>query len=153
VVHSVDEQPDLYGDAEDLPMAETPQPEQGRLPMALIVDDDVACVYLWRRYTKESGYHPISTASGKEALELAQRERPSLVVLDVMLPDIQGWEVLQALKADPTTRSIPVLICSGFYEKERSLAEGADGYLQKPVLYDNFVEALLSLPGASKDEQ
>ena len=107
----------------------------------------MACVYLWRRYMKESGFRPVSTASGKEALELAQSKHPSLVVLDVMLPDIQGWEVLRALKGDPATRDIPVIICSGFYEKERSVAEGADGYLQKPVLYDSFVQALAELRG------
>ena len=128
-----------------------PLSEQESVPTALIVEDDMPCVYLWRRYTKESGFRPISTSSGREALELAQREPPSLVVLDVMLPDIEGWEVLQALKADPATRDIPVLICSGFYEKERSLAEGADGYLQKPVLYDNFVEALAGLEDSDTD--
>jgi CheY-like chemotaxis protein len=128
-----------------------PQPDKRRLPTALIVEDDMACVYLWRRYMKESGFRPVSTDSGREALELAQSKHPSLVVLDVMLPDIQGWEVLQALKADPATRDIPVLICSGFYEKERSVAEGADGYLQKPVLYDNFVQALAELRGNTRD--
>jgi CheY-like chemotaxis protein len=131
-------------------MDEPLQTDQRTAPTALIVEDDMACVYLWRRYTKESGFHPISTTSGKKALELVQRERPALIVLDVMLPDIQGWEVLQAIKADPTTCDIPVLICSGFYEKERSIAEGADGYLQKPILYDSFLEALSDLGGMTE---
>jgi CheY-like chemotaxis protein len=133
-----------------MPMDRATQSEQKNNRTALIVEDNMACVYLWRRYTMESGFRPITTASGREALELAQREHPSLVVLDVMLPDIQGWEVLHALKADPATRDIPVLVCSGFFEEERSMAEGADGYLQKPVLYDSFLAALETLQATAK---
>ena len=132
-------------------MDRTLQPEEENHRTALIVEDDTACVCLWRRYTMERGFRPITTASGREALELAQREHPSLVVLDVMLPDIQGWEVLHALKDNPATRDIPVLVCSGFFEEERSLAEGADGYLQKPVMYENFVAALATLEGNGRD--
>jgi chemotaxis family two-component system response regulator PixH len=134
-----------HDSTKDPSMDMQPEPDRRQLPTALVVEDDMACVYLWRRYMKESGFRPVSTASGKEALELAQCEHPSLVVLDVMLPDVQGWEVLQALKADPATQDIPVIICSGFYEKERSVARGADGYLQKPVLYDDFVRVLAEL--------
>jgi CheY-like chemotaxis protein len=127
------------------------QPKQGSVPTALIVEDNIACVYLWRRYTKETGFRSIDTSSGKEALGLARREQPALVVLDVTLPDIQGWEVLRALKADPITRDIPVLMSSGFCEEERSAIEGADAYLRKPVLYDRFVEVLARLEGNGRD--
>jgi CheY-like chemotaxis protein len=116
-----------------------------RTPAALIVEDDMTCVYLWQRYMKKSGFRAISTQEGKGALDMARRERPALVVLDVMLPDIDGWEVLQALKTDPSTRDIPVLICSALHEEKRSLDKGADGYLQKPVLYEDFLAALSSI--------
>jgi CheY-like chemotaxis protein len=121
------------------------QPVRRHLPAALIVEDDMTCVYLWQRYMKRSGFRAISTQEGKGALDMARRERPDLVVLDVMLPDIDGWEVLQALKADPSTRDIPVLICSALREEKRSIARGADGYLQKPILYEDFLEALSSM--------
>jgi CheY-like chemotaxis protein len=91
---------------------------------------------------KRSGFRVISTQEGKGALDMARREKPDLVVLDVMLPDMDGWEVLQALKADPATCDIPVLVCSALREEKRSVAKGADGYLQKPVLYEDFLEAL-----------
>jgi CheY-like chemotaxis protein len=122
-----------------------PQPAQKSPPAALIVEDDMTCVYLWQRYMKRSGFRAISTQEGKEALDMARRERPDLVVLDVMLPDIDGWEVLQALKADPSTCDIPVLICSALREEKRSMAKGADGYLQKPILYEDFLAALSSM--------
>jgi CheY-like chemotaxis protein len=62
-----------------------------------------------------------------------------------MLPDTDGWDVLQALKADPSTCEIPVLICSALREEKRSIAQGADGYLQKPILYEDFLAALTSV--------
>jgi CheY-like chemotaxis protein len=127
------------------------QLENTRAPAALIVEDDMTCVYLWQRYMKRSGFRAISTQEGKEALDLARRERPNLVVLDVMLPDIDGWEVLQALKADPATRDIPVLICSALHEEKHSAARGADGYLQKPILYEDFLEALSNIDVRPKE--
>jgi CheY-like chemotaxis protein len=127
------------------------QLENTPAPAALIVEDDMTCVYLWQRYMKRSGFRAISTQEGKEALDLARRERPSLVVLDVILPDIDGWEVLQALKADPATRDIPVLICSALREERRSVARGADGYLQKPILYEDFLEALSNIDVRPKE--
>jgi CheY-like chemotaxis protein len=121
------------------------QPAHKHPPAALIVEDDMTCVYLWQRYMKRSGFRAISTQEGKGALDMARRERPDLVVLDVMLPDMDGWEVLQALKADPSTCDIPVLICSALREEKRSMAKGADGYLQKPILYEDFLAALSSM--------
>jgi DNA-binding response OmpR family regulator len=118
------------------------QSVQKQPPAVLIVEDDMTCVYLWQRYMKRSGFRAISTQEGKEALDMARRERPDLVVLDVMLPDIDGWDVLQALKADPSTCDIPVLICSALREEKRGMASGADGYLQKPILYEDFLAAL-----------
>ena len=121
------------------------QPERVRTPAALIVEDDMTCIYLWQRYMKRSGFRAISTQEGKGALDMARREKPDLVVLDVMLPDMDGWEVLEALKDDPSTRDIPVLVCSALQEEKLSIAKGADGYLQKPILYEDFLTALSSI--------
>ncbi|MBN1813317.1 MAG: response regulator, partial [Anaerolineae bacterium] len=68
------------------------QPAHKRSPAALIVEDDMTCVYLWQRYMQRSGFRAISTQEGKGALDMARREKPDLVVLDVMLPDMDGWE-------------------------------------------------------------
>jgi CheY-like chemotaxis protein len=127
------------------------QLERGRAPAALIVEDDMACVYLWQRYMTRSGFRTISIQKGEGALDMARREKPDLVVLDVMLPDIDGWEILEALKDDPSTRDIPVLICSALQEEKRSIAKGADGYLQKPVLYEDFLTALSSIDARLKE--
>jgi CheY-like chemotaxis protein len=119
--------------------------ERERAPAALIIEDDVTCLYLWRRYMEKSGFRAISTPEGKMALDMARQEKPDLVVLDILLPDADGWDVLRALKTDPSTRHIPVLVCSALYEESQSLSRGADGYLQKPVMYDDFLAALSSI--------
>ena len=126
-------------------MSELTQFEEATPPAVLIVEDDQACMYLWQRYVGECGFRAVCTLTGQEALDLARREQPVLVVLDVLLPDIDGWEVLHALKANDATRDIPVLICSALREEKRSLKEGADGYLQKPILYENFLRALSNM--------
>lgn len=123
-------------------MSEITQFKEASHPTVLIVEDDHACMFLWRRYVGECGFRAVCTFTGQEALDLARREQPVLVVLDVLLPDIDGWEVLHALKTDDSTCDIPVLICSALREEKRSLTEGADGYLQKPILYENFLKAL-----------
>jgi CheY-like chemotaxis protein len=137
-------------------MSELPQLKEASPPAVLIVEDDHACMYLWRRYVDECGFRAVCTFTGQEALDLARRERPVLVVLDVLLPDIDGWEVLHALKTDDSTCDIPVLICSALREEKRSLTEGADGYLQKPILYENFLKALSLIgmrPGSATGSQ
>jgi CheY-like chemotaxis protein len=126
-------------------MSQLIQPEQTGAPVVLIIEDDPESVCLWQRYADQSGFRTISTGMGEEALRLAQRERPALVVLDILLPDIGGWEVLETLKANPATSDIPVLICSALEEKRSGLAREADGYLQKPVLYEDFLIALSNI--------
>ena len=68
--------------------------------------------------------------------------RPAAVVLDILLPGIDGWAVLDALRSDETTRDVPVIIVSILDEKSRGLAMGAVGYLTKPVSRDDLIEAL-----------
>jgi CheY-like chemotaxis protein len=126
-------------------MSQLTQPEQIDAPVVLIIEDDPESVCLWQRYADQSGFRTVSTGMGEEALRLAQRERPVLVVLDILLPDIDGWEVLETLKANPATSDIPVLICSALEETHSGLAKEADGYLQKPVLYEDFLTALSTI--------
>jgi len=109
----------------------------------LLVEDDANFPYLIRRYARKSGCRVVHVSLGEKALDLARRVEPVLILLDVALPRMDGWQVLEALRADPDTEDIPVVICSGWDEGLRIWAErGADGYLQKPVSYHDFAETL-----------
>lgn len=108
----------------------------------LLVEDDPAFIYLIRRYADKGGCELVSTSRGEEAVEMAREKQPDMVLLDIMLPGMDGWQVLRALRDDPATQDIPVVLCSALSEEARSIEEGADGYLRKPVLYQDFIGAL-----------
>jgi len=111
------------------------------VPLVLIVEDDTQSMYLMERYTRTSGCRALGTTSGENALTLARQEKPAIIFLDLMLPGMTGWEVLQALRADPITRPIPVVICTALNESDHAREAGA-GYLHKPVYYQDFLNAL-----------
>jgi len=114
------------------------------IPTILVIEDEPSFIYLMQRYAAKSGWRIVVASEGREALRLVQEERPTVIMLDIALPGMDGWQVLEALKADHSTRDIPVVMCSGLEEVRRSLHRGAVGYLQKPVLYQDFVQAVTS---------
>ncbi|MFZ5773859.1 MAG: ATP-binding protein [Thermodesulfobacteriota bacterium] len=99
----------------------------------LIVDDEANIRELIRQELEGQGYHILCAAGGRTALQLAREKRPDLILLDLMLPDINGYEVLASLKADPNTRAIPVVIVSILEDKEKGFQLGADAYFIKPL--------------------
>jgi urea transport system substrate-binding protein len=111
----------------------------------MVVGDDSSFCYLMRRYAKKSTHRIMFAYSGEEALALARREKPAVVVLEVDRPGTMGWSVLRALKADQFTCSIPVVLCSWWDEEEQGLKEGANVYLRKPILYEDFLTALTDI--------
>ncbi len=113
-------------------------------PLVLIVEDDPNSLYMMERYARSSGCQRLCTTSGEKALALAREKQPDVILLDLGLPDIPGWDVLRTLRADPTTCQIPVIICTALDqsgEADRALAANA-GYLHKPIYYQDFVNAL-----------
>ena len=127
---------------------------QVRLPLAdkvtvLVVDDNVDLVHFFRRYTTGTRYRIAHTARGRDVYELIEREAPDVIVLDVMLPDVDGWELLMHLYEDLGTRSIPVIVCSVVHEEELALSLGAALYLTKPVRRREFIHALDQASGIS----
>ena len=99
----------------------------------LVVDDDANLRELVRQQLTERGYTVRQAADGAEAIQSVRAKRPDLVVLDVMMPDISGFDVAAVLKADPATREIPILILSIVQDKERGYRLGVDKYLTKPT--------------------
>lgn len=112
------------------------------LSTVLVIDDNPDFVRLFRRYLGDSPYRIAQAGVSAEALEMARVLQPDLITLDVMMPSQDGWEVLQALKADPQTREIPVLVCSVLHESSLALSLGANGFLAKPVTRQGLLDAL-----------
>lgn len=100
----------------------------------LVIDDDPAALDLTRRFLeKEDGLRVVTCNNGEDGLRLAQELRPKAIILDIMMPQMDGWQVLSALQADDATRQIPVLLVSMLDEKEMGYALGASDYLNKPL--------------------
>ncbi len=105
----------------------------------LIVDDEPEMADLISRCLVQEGYRTLTAASGTEALRLAAAERPFAITLDIIMPDMDGWEVLQSLKKNPETKGIPVIVVSVTDNKETGFALGAVGYVSKPVSGDALI--------------
>ncbi|MGE3958735.1 MAG: response regulator [Vicinamibacterales bacterium] len=125
-------------------------------PFVLNVNDDEANRYMVTRILEAAGFRVVEASDGREALMLMRR-RPMLVVLDVRLPDISGLEVCRRIKADPATRTIPVLQTSATFisaeRKVEGLDSGADGYLAQPIEPPELVATVRSLLRTQRAEQ
>jgi CheY-like chemotaxis protein len=102
----------------------------------LVVDDDSVALDILEGHLVSEGYNLILASSGFEALRHLEREQPDLVVLDVMMPHLDGFEVCQRIKADERWRHIPIILVTGFWDQEqmdRGIAAGAESFLPKPV--------------------
>jgi len=108
----------------------------------LVVDDNEDMIELYRSYTMGTRYEIASVTEGRHVLEAIEASAPGIIVLDVMLPDVDGWELLMQLHEHSATRSIPIIVCSVIRDKELALALGASLYLSKPVHRQQFIQAL-----------
>jgi signal transduction histidine kinase/CheY-like chemotaxis protein len=119
-----------------------PPPSPASSPLVLVVDDDRATRELITRGLEKEGFRVLAAASGEEALRLAREKRPEVISLDVLMPGMDGWTVLRALKGDPLTASIPVVMVSMLDDRDIGHALGAADYLTKPVDREKLVLTL-----------
>jgi DNA-binding response OmpR family regulator len=120
-------------------------PASASAPRILVVDDDHRTAMLVRAYLVRNGCEVSTAHSGREALEAVERERPDLVVLDLMLPEVDGLEVTRRLRA---TSDVPILMLtarSSVADRVRGLSEGADDYLPKPFAPSEMVARVQSI--------
>jgi two-component system cell cycle response regulator DivK len=102
----------------------------------LVVEDNEKNMKLFRDVLVATGYRTLEATTGSEAVDLASEHTPDLVLMDIQLPDLDGVQALQRLRADARTATIPVLALTAqamHGDRERFLAAGFDGYLSKPV--------------------
>ncbi len=99
----------------------------------LVIDDNADARLLFQRYLEGSRYHVIGAADGRQGVKLAQDLQPDVILLDIMMPEHDGWEILGQLRVHPQTQSIPVFVCTILAQEELALALGAAQFIRKPV--------------------
>jgi CheY-like chemotaxis protein len=116
-----------------------PQPYGARV---LLVDDNEQVLQLFERYLSAEGYAVTCASGGEAALRAIEVERPQIIVLDVMMRGVDGWQLLQRLRADPALQHVPVVVCSVLDEPDLARALGAQQVLKKPVRQQDMLAAV-----------
>jgi CheY-like chemotaxis protein len=111
-------------------------------PTVLAIDDDPTVCDLMRRFLSKEGLQMVAARNGEEGIRLARELRPAVITLDVLMPGMDGWAVLTALKADPVVADIPVIMLSIMNEKQMGYALGAADYLTKPIDWERLAVIL-----------
>lgn len=117
----------------------------------LIIEDEKTLLEMYRIRFEKAGYEVFAAANGQRGIETAQKEKPDLILLDILMPNADGYQVIQALKKDPQTKNIPILVFSNLgqpEEIEKGLKLGADDYVIKtdltPTELTNKVERMIT---------
>jgi CheY-like chemotaxis protein len=114
-----------------------------RQPMAVLaIDDNADTLRLLEHYTVGSPYRLVGTQDPEQALALAQDLQPQIIVLDVMMPQVDGWRLLGRLRQHPATSDVPIVVCTIMAQEELAFTLGASACLRKPVTQEQFLEAL-----------
>jgi signal transduction histidine kinase/DNA-binding response OmpR family regulator/uncharacterized protein YigA (DUF484 family) len=113
----------------------------------LAVDDDPGVITLYKRYLEKQGYQVIGVTDSRQAVEQAIRLKPDVITIDILMPNKDGWSVIQELRQNEQTRNIPVVVCSILGEQGKGFSLGAADYLVKPITEDDLVSALKRLDG------
>jgi two-component system cell cycle response regulator DivK len=124
--------------------ARTPEARAGRKTV-LIVEDNELNMKLFHDLLAAHGYTTIQTRNGLEALELARRHRPALILMDIQLPEVSGLEVTKWIKEDDELRTLPVVAITAFAMKgdeERIRSGGCEAYISKPISVSGFLETV-----------
>jgi DNA-binding response OmpR family regulator len=116
----------------------------------LVVDDDPEIVTMLSTRLGKRGYKVSTAEDGNRALEVAKRDRPDLVLLDVMMPGKSGWEVARALKQDPVTQAVKIIMVTAIGEKTNEITApiyGADAHVDKPFEFEKLERVIGELLG------
>jgi two-component system cell cycle response regulator DivK len=111
----------------------------------LIVEDSPTNMMLAVEVLASAGHIPLEAVTASAGIDLAHREHPDAILMDIQLPDMDGIEATRILKADPATRDIPIIAFTAFAMKgdeQRMLDAGCDGYIAKPIRYKEFLASM-----------
>ena len=133
--------PELFKDSEieSIAIAES---SSGKITTILVIDDDQTVKDIIQRYLSKEGFQMVAASNGTVGLSLAKEIRPDAIILDVMMPGMDGWTVLTALKADPEVANIPVIMTTIVDNKNLGYALGASDYLLKPLNREHLTTVL-----------
>ena len=129
----------------ETPPAAAHPPEEAAPQSMLVIDDDPNVYDMMERILSREGLDVYGAATGKEGLALARRLKPVVIALDIMMPGMDGWAVLQAIRADPELKDTRVVIVSMLDEKPLGMALGADDYLTKPLRREQLLACIQRL--------
>lgn len=129
-------------EAEEAPKTESAPARAGGCDV-LVIDDDAATREIVRRAAARIGFSVEGAGAGREGLDMARACTPSLIVLDIGLPDMDGWQVMAKLRAQPQLKDIPVIVLTAIAERSRAMDEGAAFYLKKPADRDALAAAMM----------
>jgi signal transduction histidine kinase/DNA-binding response OmpR family regulator len=141
-----------FGTVPNAPAAATaphllPPQHSARGSLILVIDDDASVRDLTERFLKRDGFSVVTAGGGKEGLRLAKELHPAAITLDVMMPDLDGWTVLAAIRGDPELSDIPVVLMTIVDDRNRGYALGATGYMIKPVNREELTSVLRNICG------
>lgn len=111
----------------------------------LVIEDNEQNRYLMTFLLGKSGYQVVAARDGQAGIEAACRERPDLILLDIQLPVMDGYEVARQLKERPESKDIPIVAVTSFAmagDREKTLAAGCEGYIEKPINPDTFMSEI-----------
>lgn len=117
-------------------------------PLVLVADDDTEIAILMEILLQREGYDVVIAMNGTEALDLIERKKPDVVVLDIMMPNLNGYEVVQRLRGASATRFLPVILLSaraGALDRKYGIRMGADEYVLKPFQAEDLLERIGSV--------
>jgi CheY-like chemotaxis protein len=131
----------LLNDGKDTIKAVLILPAAEQLPV-LVIDDNAGTLRLFQRFTSGTRYRIVGLRDPEQAIQLAQELSPQIIVLDVMMPNVDGWELLGRLRQHPSTADIPVLVCTILPQETLALSLGASAFVRKPITRQVFLSAL-----------
>ena len=129
---------------------EAPERQAGKLRRILVVEDNDLNLKLFRDLLMAQGYSVLHTRDGVEAFRLARTHKPDLVLMDIQLPEVSGYEVTRWMKDDPALRDIPVVAVTAFAmagDEERAKSAGCAAYVTKPIAVRNFLDTVATCLG------
>jgi len=114
-------------------------------PTILVIEDNEQNLYLMTFMLEKNGYEVVQARDGREGIELATSVKPTLILLDIQLPVMDGYAVAREIKSNPELADVPIVAVTSYAmagDRERVLAAGCTGYIEKPVNPDTFIDEL-----------